>query len=665
MRDLTQGSITRHLLGMAAFIAVGLIVQTLYFLIDLYFVSRLGKEAVAGVSAAGASWMLAIAASQIIAVGSLSLIARAMGARSPDDARLVFNQSLGLALVFGVVTLSLGWTVGALALGGLGADPATTAAGRAYLFAFVPALALMFPTAAISAGLRAAGVVGPPMAIASASIALNALLAPMLIAGWGPAPALGVAGAGLASSVASLASLLVLTALFPRMQTTLRLTVRELAPQPAVWRRIAAVGLPASGEFLAMFVYVGLVYWVIRDFGSVAQAGFGIGMRVMQSIFLPAMAIAFAAAPIAGQNFGARDAHRVRATFRQAALIGSAVMFTLTLLCHIAPEALVAPFTEDAAVAAVAADYLKIISWNFVAVGLVFACSGLFQALGDTRPALVSSATRLVRLRLADAVVGAAAELRAPPRMVGLGGFGVPAGGAQPVAAPAPVPPQAGAARRRAPASRHGWSSPGSRLGFRDPSGRPPRSASSQAAAVTAVKLEEFDLEIRRPRPALLLAACASTRDLRRPPLPTLKYATGRILHGRAHRLHRPALARDLRDVGAQLVRRPGRRLRLPPARGRGDQRQPGRGRGARGHGRLRQVGRPPGRRRRHGPLRRRHGAGRPGGGPPSDARALRPALRLAARDQPAGRGRSSPRHHQRPAPRPVRQPVRPTLTPP
>lgn len=108
MRDLTEGSITRHLLGMAAFIAMGLVVQTLYFLIDLYFVSRLGKAAVAGVSATTPTWMLAMAASQLIAVGSLSLIARALGARSPGDARLVFNQSMGLGLLFGAATLALG-----------------------------------------------------------------------------------------------------------------------------------------------------------------------------------------------------------------------------------------------------------------------------------------------------------------------------------------------------------------------------------------------------------------------------------------------------------------------------------------------------------------------------------------------------------------------------
>lgn len=400
MRDLTHGSITRHLLGMAAFLAMGLVVQTLYFLIDLYFVSRLGKEAVAGVSASGTVWILGMAATQMISVGAVSLVSRSLGAREPDEARLVFNQAVSLSLLFAAIGLALGYTLGPRALGALGADPGTAAAARAYLMAFLPAVAFMFPTAAVSAGLRAAGVVGAPMAISSGSLVLNAVLAPVLINGWGPAPRLGVAGAGLATTLSTAAALLVLLALFPRMQSVLRLVARELAPRGAVWARLAGVGWPASGEFLVMFAYLSLVYWVIRQFGAEAQAGFGIGMRVMQSIFLPVMAISFAAAPIAGQNFGARDPHRVRETFRQAALIGSTLMFVLTLLCHIAPEVLIAPFTADPAVALVAVDYLKIISWNFVAVGLVFSCSGMFQALGDTRPALYSSASRLLGFAL-------------------------------------------------------------------------------------------------------------------------------------------------------------------------------------------------------------------------------------------------------------------------
>jgi putative MATE family efflux protein len=230
----------------------------------------------------------------------------------------------------------------------------------------------------------------------TATILLNAALAPVLIAGWGTGMPLGVAGAGWASSIAAALGTIALVFMFPRVQKYLRLHVNSLKPKFDAWRRIVFIGLPTSIEFLMMFVIFIAIYWVIRDFGAEAQAGFGIGGRIMQSIFLPAMAISFAAAPIAGQNFGARRYDRVRETFNVTALIGSGIMLTLTVLCHLSPNVLARPFTSDPAVLAVSNDYLQIVSWNFVFSGLVMAAGSMFQGMGDTRPSLFASATRMV-----------------------------------------------------------------------------------------------------------------------------------------------------------------------------------------------------------------------------------------------------------------------------
>jgi Na+-driven multidrug efflux pump len=93
---------------------------------------------------------------------------------------------------------------------------------------------------------------------------------------------------------------------------------------------------------------------------------------------------------------GARQMQRVRDTFKWAAIMGSGLMFVLTLVCQWRPELFVQGFTEETAVVAVAATFLRTISWNFVASGLLFTCSGMFQALGNTVPSLISSATRLL-----------------------------------------------------------------------------------------------------------------------------------------------------------------------------------------------------------------------------------------------------------------------------
>jgi Na+-driven multidrug efflux pump len=144
-----------------------------------------------------------------------------------------------------------------------------------------------------------------------------------------------------------------------------------------------------------MFIYMAVIYWVISDFGAAAQAGFGIGSRIMQSIFMPAMAIAFAAGPIAGQCFGANQGSRVRETFAKALLLNTVVMVLVTLFLQWRPEVLVAFFTPEAEAQAVGATFLRIISWTFVAQGIVFTCSGVFQGLGNTIPAMLSSGIRL------------------------------------------------------------------------------------------------------------------------------------------------------------------------------------------------------------------------------------------------------------------------------
>src|SRR3546814_12587214 len=119
-----------------------------------------------------------------------------------------------------------------------------------------------------------------------------------------------------------------------------------------------------GGEFALMFVYMGVIYAVIGGFGAAAQAGFGVGSRVMQAIFLPAIAVAFACSPIAAQNVGAGQPARVREVFRTAALTGSAIMFGLTLVCPWPPEWFIGGFTHETAGLPIGGAFLPTIPWN-------------------------------------------------------------------------------------------------------------------------------------------------------------------------------------------------------------------------------------------------------------------------------------------------------------
>src|SRR5215469_7848890 len=396
MKDLTQGPIGRLLVAMAVPIAIGMLFQTLYFLVDLYFVSRLGDAAIAGVSSAGNVAFAILALTQMLRVGTVALVAHAAGRKDQSAANLVFNQSVLLSAACGALTLLWGFLAGGAYVRWVSADAAAAAAGTAYLYWYTPGLALQFALVALGSALRGTGIVQPTMFVQMLTVILNTVLAPILITGWGTHHPFGTAGAGLASSISVAFGVVCLWAYFMRLEHYVALHPREWLPRWGLIGRILNIGLPAGGEFLMIFVVLGVIYIVIRGFGPAAQAGFGIGGRVMQALFLPVMALAFAVTPVAGQNFGAGRFARVRETFRTAAILCSVLMLLITLVCQWHPEWFIHAFSRAPEVVAVGAPYLRIISWNFVATGLIFSCSGTFQALGNTWPSLLSSGSRLL-----------------------------------------------------------------------------------------------------------------------------------------------------------------------------------------------------------------------------------------------------------------------------
>ncbi|HEX7239849.1 MAG TPA: MATE family efflux transporter [Longimicrobiaceae bacterium] len=395
MKDLTTGPVSRHLLATTGFMLVMMLFQTMYFLIDLYWVGRLGTAAVAGVSIAGQLSFVVLALGQMLGVGATTLVSHAAGRRDAAEAGRLFNQALGLSLATALAFLVVGLAGLSAYTRGMSADAATAAAARAYLVWFIPAMALQFPLGVMSAALRGIGQFRAPVVVSTVSVTLNMALAPVLIFGWGTGRPLGVAGAAISSLVSIVVALAWLSVHFAGPGAWLRFSRADARPRPATWRRLLGIGLPAGFEFAMMALYQAVVYTLARPFGAAEQAGFGIGMRVIQATFMPVVALGFAVAPVAGQNVGAGLRGRVRAVFRDAALMAAAAMLVLTAAVHLWAHGMVQFFTPDPAVVRAGTVYLEIISWNFVASGVVFVSSSLFQALGNTIPSLLASALRM------------------------------------------------------------------------------------------------------------------------------------------------------------------------------------------------------------------------------------------------------------------------------
>src|ERR671914_1304535 len=204
MEDLTTGSISRHLLKTTSFMLVTMVFQTLYFLVDLYWVGRLGKEAIAGVGIAGNLSFIVLAITQMLAVGTTTLISHAAGRRAREEAQQVLTQSLLFAVFIGALFLIIVTALRETYVNSLSPDGVSAAAASSYLSWFIPAMALQFPMVVMGAALRGTGNFKPGMVVQTATVIINIVLVPTLMFGWLTGRPMGVAGAGLATFIAIL-----------------------------------------------------------------------------------------------------------------------------------------------------------------------------------------------------------------------------------------------------------------------------------------------------------------------------------------------------------------------------------------------------------------------------------------------------------------------------
>jgi putative MATE family efflux protein len=390
---------------MAAFMAVSMFVQTLYLLADLYWVGRLGKESIAAVGVAGNLMMVVVALTQTLGVGTTTLIAQAAGRKDQPHAERAFNQSMVMSLLVGLGFVVIAFLFRDSYCRALSADETTANLAKIYLLWFIPALALQFPLVALGSALRATGIIKPAVGLQVLSVILNIVFAPLFIFGIGPWPRMGVSGAALATFISILIADVLMVLYFEKKYHYLRFRFSQWPPQMQMWWAMLKIGLPAGAEFALWTLYAMIVYVLIRPFGAAAQAGFGVGARVMQALFLPVLALSFAVSPVVGQNFGGRRADRVRQSVFAAIGLASAMMSVLAVTVWLTAPWLIRGFSNDADVIGYGAEFLTIASLNFLASGIVFSSSSVFQGIGNTVPPLLSTASRLILFALPAALV--------------------------------------------------------------------------------------------------------------------------------------------------------------------------------------------------------------------------------------------------------------------
>jgi putative MATE family efflux protein len=388
MKDLTQGPVKVHLLRMSGAFLLNSLMATLFSLVNLYWLGRLGAPAQAAVTLAAIPIMLLLTLLPILNMGSGILIAHSVGAGDRERANRIFNEVFGVSMLFTALIGGIAW-INREAFGHLmTADRATAALMATYFRWFIPSIVVQIPLFVMAGALEFTGNVRTGTLAQSGTVALNAILAPLLMFGWLGMPRLGIDGAGLASFIACAATMLGLACHAARKNSYLSLRPGVWLARPRELWRALKIGLPTGIESGVVALYLALIALLLRPFGADEQAAFGIGQRVFQAGLMPLMALSGATCVLVGQNYGANSAGRVRETLRASLLFALFAAPTLLLLFESLAPWVCSRFSDDDAVIAAGTVFLRIGALGLIPASFAYVVFAVLSGMGNTKASL-------------------------------------------------------------------------------------------------------------------------------------------------------------------------------------------------------------------------------------------------------------------------------------
>jgi putative MATE family efflux protein len=383
-RDYTVGPVGPSLVMLSVPMVLEMAMESLFAVVDVFFVSRVSADAVATVGVTESMLTIVYTVALGLGIGATAVVARRIGEKDDEGAAQAAAQSVALGLIVSVTVGLIGWAYAEPLMRAMGATPSMIESSLGYtqvMFAGNATVTLLF---LINAIFRGAGDPAVAMRMLWVSNGINIVLDPIFIFGLGPIPAMGVTGAAIATNIGR--GIAVVTQLWMLWSGRSRVHLRKqhMVLVPSVMWNVCR--LSGSG-FLQILIdtssYIGLVR-VISTFGSDVLAGYTIGIRTVIFAILPAWGLANAAATMVGQALGAKDPDRAEASVWTAGKFNAIVLGLISVVFIVFAPQIVAVFTSDPRVAPSATSCLRIVSTGFVffAYGLVFTQS--FNGAGDT-----------------------------------------------------------------------------------------------------------------------------------------------------------------------------------------------------------------------------------------------------------------------------------------
>ena len=382
-RDYTRGPIGRAILLLAIPMVLEMIMESVFAVVDIFWVSHLGTDAAATVGLTESLMTLVYALAIGLSIGAMAMIARRIGEQNPDGAARAAVQAIALALTVSIIIGAVGAPLAPKLLALMGGSPWVIEHGSAFTRVMLAGNVSVVMLFMINAIFRGAGDAAIAMRTLWLANWINILLGPCLIFGIGPFPKLGIVGAAIATTIGRGTGALFAISKLIRSGGRFNIERRHLRIEPSIIGRL--IRLSATGTFQ---VFIGMASWIglvriISSFGSNAVAGYTFGIRVILFALLPSWGMANAAATMVGQALGAKDPDRAERAVWKAGFYNMIFLGVIGLLFIFFAPQIIWFYTDDPNVARYGVDCLRIVAYGFLfyAYGMVLGQS--FNGAGD------------------------------------------------------------------------------------------------------------------------------------------------------------------------------------------------------------------------------------------------------------------------------------------
>lgn len=388
--------IPKLLFGMALPIMASMLIQALYNIVDSMFVARISEDALTAVTLVFPVQNLMIAFATGTGVGINALLSRRLGEKRPEEASRVANTGLLLACIIGVIFGVLGALFTRFYFTAQVDIPAIIEHGVDYMSIVTVCSIGLFVEIMTERLLQATGRTMLTMYVQGTGAILNIILDPILIFGWFGLPAMGTAGAALATVIGQILAACLGIYLNIRHNPEIKLSVRQMRFDPKLVREVYAIGFPSIIMTGIGSVMHYLMNQILLGFVATAATVFGAFFKLNSFVFMPVFGINNAVVPIVSYNYGARNRGRIIETIKIACLAGIVIMTLGWAVFFFMPQHLLMLFDASPAMLEIGIPAFKIISWTFILAGFSVVASSVFQALGKSVYSMMVTISRQI-----------------------------------------------------------------------------------------------------------------------------------------------------------------------------------------------------------------------------------------------------------------------------